>query len=172
MYCFRSSWPHLSVIQSWRWWQDPTQDLASFLQVQPGLRPIPHVSYFVPLGLSVKARAGATMGTFSLLIQLQPGNARELIPHKSYLWPDGGRGQSWAGRWTLSSLFPWADSGETFMQLYMQPWQAIGHLWTGFPAFSSSLSCHSPPPASNPQLALASGFAFSQNQFKTKLIKN
>lgn len=49
-------------------------------------------------------------------------HARGLTPHKSYLWPDGVRGLSWAGRWTLSSFSPWADSAETFMQLYVQPW--------------------------------------------------
>lgn len=93
------------------------RDLASFLRCSltvPGLRPVPYVSNFMSLGFSVKAQAEATMGNCSLLMYMQPGNARELTVHESNLGSTEQDGASWAGGCILPSFSHWMDRAETY----------------------------------------------------------
>lgn len=169
------------------------QNLASFLQVQPGPWPMPYVLTSCPWLCLWKPRQEPPWEpahcSYMYNLEMQGiGISRLYIcectyetPHESNLWSTGGGGVlSW---WILSSLFPALDGQQWDIHAGFQAgpqdraasdpqaWPSNGASLTGSVSLLRSPVTH-PLPESSPQFALVSGFAFWQNQFKTELIKN
>lgn len=176
--CTASDHPGLAcLIFSLGCGESSMQDLASFPQVQPGLRPMPCALTSCPwacLESPGRSHRGNLLTTHVCATWKCKGVNTSWV--ESLI--NCGWGEVWAGGYSLPSCFSWVGNGETFMQLSRQSPrteppvtyshdQVVEHLWPGCPL---SL-LHAPvthPPWIKPPICLS----LWQTQFKTELITN